>query len=245
MNNRTRFLAAVLLLMLILGGGLAFGAFLGVLGGNRAADWGSLDSFNQIAMTAIGEMEILAGDRAGIEVDASPRDLSRLRIYVADDTLHVDYREDWMAALGPRPQSIRYVVTVSELRALDLTGAAAVSAAAIDTDRFELAVRGSGSVDVGMMTVDAIDVNFSGGGKVTMAGVAADQAVSISGAGAYEAGELRSETARIRVSGTGSATVWVTEALDIDISGPGEVRYRGTPRVTQSVTGLGGVRQVE
>jgi hypothetical protein len=187
----------------------------------------------------------LPGDRAAIAVNASPRDLSRLRIYVADDTLHVDYREGWLAALGPRPQPIRYVVTIPELRALELAGAATISAADIDTERFELAVRGTGSVDIAAMAVDAVDMNFSGSGTVTMAGIAADQAVSISGAGAYEAGELRSETARVRVSGAGSATVWVTEALDVDISGLGEVRYRGTPRVTQSVTGLGGVRQVE
>ncbi len=245
MNNRMRFLAAILLLTLILGGSLALGRSLGVLGGKSAADWASLDSFNRIAMAAIGEMEILPGDRAAIEVDASPRDLNRLRIYVADDTLHIDYREGWLAALGPRPQPIRYVVTVPELRALDLAGAATIGVAEVDTERFELGVRGIGSVDLAAVIVDAIDVNFSGGGTVTMAGSAADQAVSISGAGAYEAGELRSETARIRVSGAGSAMVWVTEALDIDISGLGEVSYRGTPRVTQSVTGLGGVKQVE
>ena len=77
MNNRARFLGASLLLTLILAGSLALGAFFGLLGGNRAADWDSLDSFNRIAMAAIGEMEILPRDRAAIEVDASQRDLNR------------------------------------------------------------------------------------------------------------------------------------------------------------------------
>ena len=96
----------------------------------------------------------------------------------------------------------------------------------------------------GDLQADGVEVDFSGGGRALLRGTVADQSISISGAGSYEAADLRTETARVRVSGAGTAVLWVTEALDVDISGLGSVRYYGDPVVSRNVSGLGSVESL-
>ena len=82
-------------------------------------------------------------------------------------------------------------------------------------------------------------VTFIGGGRVILGGAAADQAVSIAGAGEYDAGALVSETARVQIAGEGVAVLRVSDALDVEILGPGRVSYYGDPIVTQRIEGEG------
>jgi hypothetical protein len=67
------------------------------------------------------------------------------------------------------------------------------------------------------------------------------QDVTISGMGDYQAGDLQSREADFRISGMGNSTIWVTESLDVSISGAGSLEYYGEPHVSTSGTGLGDV----
>ncbi|MBC7333857.1 MAG: DUF2807 domain-containing protein, partial [Actinobacteria bacterium] len=72
------------------------------------------------------------------------------------------------------------------------------------------------------------------------------QKISISGVGSYDAKELESRNCKIVISGTGKATVNVSETLDINMSGIGSINYIGNPSVTQSITTGGGtIRRIE
>ena len=66
-----------------------------------------------------------------------------------------------------------------------------------------------------------------------------DQEIELSSVGTYSAGGLESARARIALSGAGTATLWVTEELDVDISGVGSVDYYGDPVVAPEISGLG------
>jgi hypothetical protein len=66
-----------------------------------------------------------------------------------------------------------------------------------------------------------------GAGSVDADGVADDLSVRISGAGEFSGGDLHSQTAEVRISGMGSATVWVDKELDASISGAGDVKGVG------------------
>jgi len=70
------------------------------------------------------------------------------------------------------------------------------------------------------------------------------QEVRLTGAGEYDAADLKGESVEVELSGVGKATVWATEALDIQLSGVGNVSYYGDPRVTQNVSGVGKVKSL-
>jgi hypothetical protein len=71
-----------------------------------------------------------------------------------------------------------------------------------------------------------------------------EQVVTVSGPGAYRAHDLQSAQARVRVSGDGSATVRVSQRLDVEVSGDGSLRYVGSPTVEETVTGSGSVERI-
>ena len=67
---------------------------------------------------------------------------------------------------------------------------------------------------------------------------------TISGSGKYMGEDLRSETASVKVDGSGDATVWTTGSLDARVAGSGSVRYYGDPTTSFSGTGSGKIRRV-
>jgi hypothetical protein len=56
--------------------------------------------------------------------------------------------------------------------------------------------------------------------------------------------EVAARSARVDVSGSGGATVQVSERLDAHVSGSGDVRYRGEPSVQAEVSGSGDVERI-
>ena len=67
------------------------------------------------------------------------------------------------------------------------------------------------------------------------------QEIELKGFGNYNARDLESRTASVRISGAGNAVVWVLDTLDVTISGAGNVEYYGDPRVTREISGAGKV----
>jgi hypothetical protein len=65
--------------------------------------------------------------------------------------------------------------------------------------------------------------------------------LTLSGFGTFEAPELESQTAEVRISGAGSATVRVTDNLKANVSGAGSIDYYGSPAVDRNVSGAGSI----
>jgi hypothetical protein len=101
---------------------------------------------------------------------------------------------------------------------------------------------GAGNLTVKSLTVESLTVEHSGVGNINLSGQAARQDVHLSGAGNYSARDLESQDVAVRQSGVGNAHVWAVTTLDAGLSGAGNIDYRGTPAVTQKVSGVGHIR---
>jgi hypothetical protein len=65
--------------------------------------------------------------------------------------------------------------------------------------------------------------------------------IDITGSGEVEAFDLEVKECNIRISGAGECGVNVINALDVVISGVGNIRYMGDPAVTTDISGVGNV----
>ena len=64
----------------------------------------------------------------------------------------------------------------------------------------------------------------------------------MSGAGGYNAANLRSHSCTISISGVGGAKVFADQTLNAQVSGVGGVEYYGNPSDVQTeVSGLGSI----
>jgi hypothetical protein len=103
---------------------------------------------------------------------------------------------------------------------------------------------GSGNITLASLSADSMIAAISGSGRFNAAGTLTDQQVQILGSGDYRGSNLQSKRAAVRISGSGSSSLWVTDALEANLSGSGSVTYAGKPSVTVNRSGSGSVKQV-
>jgi hypothetical protein len=185
---------------------------------------------------------ITQGATEGLTVEADDNLLPLITSVVRDGTLELGFdRANWSDTIRPsRP--IRYLVSLRDLSALDLSGLGSLSSLSLAAGSLRLTISGSGNVRLDQLTANDLDATLSGSGTITLAGQVEQQAVSLPGSGDYVAGDLESQSADVTLSGSGNITVWVRERLDVRIGGSGTVNYFGTPTTgRRDITGSGDI----
>jgi hypothetical protein len=99
-------------------------------------------------------------------------------------------------------------------------------------------VQGSGDLELNAGNSENITLEQHGAGEVTAVGSARKLTVRKDGSGELDAQHLRADEVTVRQSGSGDTVVLAREAIVVEMSGSGDVRVRGGPRV-QSVARTG------
>lgn len=101
---------------------------------------------------------------------------------------------------------------------------------------------GSGSLTLPYLEGDILEANISGSGRVRVdSGRVDSEQLHISGSGDFRLAGVEARTATVHSSGSGNAELYLTQQLDVNISGSGMVYYRGNPRITAQISGSGKV----
>ena len=226
---------------------------------------GPLGSFTRLAHYGVGNIILTQGDQPELRIEASEEMRQRVRTEIKDDTLEIHFDQDWWDWLGwifTWNWRIDYYLTMSEIKSLSMHGAGNLKAELLKAADLELSQSGAGNIEIDAVVADNLTLVTSGAGNVKinslnvsgleatqksvgnieLAGQAARQNVTLSGAGNYNAVRLESQQVAVRLSGVGNASVWASQSLDAKLSGAGNVDYRGNPALTKSISGLGNVR---
>ena len=97
---------------------------------------------------------------------------------------------------------------------------------------------GSGNIDM-YVAVDNLDVLVSGSGDIYLEGLADNVDIDITGSGWARTFNLPADFSNVRITGSGSAEVTCDNDLDVNISGSGDVFYKGHPQINSTITGSG------
>lgn len=133
-------------------------------------------------------------------------------------------------------------VHFGELNAIALSGSGdIVSRDAITSDELDIAVAGSGDI---RLQLDATESNaaVSGSGDIELSGSSKTFEAAVAGSGDIKAYELKSDKAELKISGSGTIHANVASELVARISGSGNIKYKGNPRIEDvKVSGSGNV----
>lgn len=202
-----------------------------------------LGEFNRIAMRGVGKMFINQGKEQSVVIEGDKIGVSRISTNVSDGRLVIDIGRDWVEKISAGfdfiSNDILIKITLKDLRELEVTGAADIEVGEIKTDALELKLIGASNLKVTELKADSLKTEIPGAGKVQVEGKVRDQSVTLAGAGNFSGYKLESETAKVVLSGVGSAQLWVKKELDATIAGVGSVEYYGNPTIKQSVAMLG------
>ena len=200
--------------------------------------------FDRIRVDGPYEVEVTSGGAPGAVASGDARALDAVSVRVQGGTLIVGRGVNaWGGFPGDRPTLPRIVIQAADLRgaaiagggrlridrmrglavSLDLTGAGAIDVAAIDADRLQANLVGTGSLRVAGRVLRA-RFQSDGAGTIDAQGLDA-RAIDVAAQSAGDARFSASETAT--VTATGSGSVSVTGGAHCTVRGPGRVDCAG------------------
>lgn len=138
--------------------------------------------------------------------------------------------------------TMKLYVSVRNINDLQVNGGGKIiSENSIAADYVTLGVSGNGSMDVDLKG-NTIKAEVSGGGAMTLRGYATSIDALVSGSGSINGFNCALETAKVKVSGSGSCQLNVASNLDALVLGNGEVKHKGnTKSVQKKIYGSGTV----
>ena len=197
-------------------------------------------TFTEVSFGISGNLYIKQGSKQSLVLEGD--DLDEVETDVSGGKLRIRNRSNnWR--MGNKRRDV--YITITKLEGLNLSGSGKViGEGTFDTGDLDLGVSGSGDLELDV-EADNIDTGISGSGDIELTGSAKEHAVSISGSGRLDAEDLEAETYRIRISGSGSCRINVSEEIDSRVSGSGSIYYKGSPnKVNNHSSGSGKLRKI-
>ncbi len=138
--------------------------------------------------------------------------------------------------------TMKVMVSVKNINELQVNGGGKIiSENSIASDYLSLAVSGSGSMDLDIKG-NNVKTEVSGSGSISIKGYASSNDIYISGSGSLKSFTCDLENAKIKMSGSGSAELTVSNNLEALVLGSGTIKHKGnTKTVTKKVYGSGAV----
>jgi predicted small secreted protein len=200
-------------------------------------------NFNRVDMAAVGDVHIKRDNREELRIKVDDNLLPYFKTKVVDGVLVIYLNPP--VSLQPT-QPIELDLSVKDLQEIRLSGAAKINAPHLEAEQFSVALTGAGNVAMADFYAKKLTVWMPGAGNVMISGRVDEQDITLPGSGRYQAGNLTSTNAAIRIDGAGNADLQMRDVLHAEIHGAGTIRYGGHPRtVGKSVTGAGTIIAVE
>jgi len=197
--------------------------------------------FHAIEISYPGEIVITQGNAVSVKIEAEDNVLPGLKTQVKGNTLEIFYKAENGKHVNPT-EAVKITIVVKELDDVQFSSAGELTIDGLKTDKLDFDLSGAGKVTVSDIETKSLRIDLSGAGSMEATGTADQLEMNISGFGSFDGGDLHSQSASVNISGAGSATVWVDDELDANVSGAGSVNYYGSPStLTKNVSGVGSV----
>lgn len=194
----------------------------------------SVSAFNEISSYGDAQVIVSKDTITSIRVEAQQNVLDALNLEVRNGELQIGRNNCFR-----NTKTIKVYVSTPSLSSVNLSGSGSIEGiGTFSAHSFRSEISGSGSISFAV-DVDNLNCTSSGSGTLHFAGSADYQDIEMSGSGQTHNFDLQSREANVRISGSGSCEVRVSDKLDVHISGSGNVFYKGNPIINSSISGSG------
>ncbi len=253
---RARIIAAFLAASVI---GTASSAYADIVRGNGKVktEGRSVSAFSSVSMAGSGNLRVHKG-AGNIEITADSNILPYITTEVRGGELKIGFKPFTSII---RTTKLEFDVTVPSLEGVSISGSgdayidafsgssfsASVSGsgdikAELDFDEIKLSASGSGNFDA-EVDAEELEIRCSGSGTFKLVGSADKVDIDVSGSGDVYGRKLETMSAKVRVAGSGDVEIAVSDRLDAEALGSGDLRYWGNPEVKSRVAGSGRIKR--
>lgn len=203
----------------------------------------NLDNFNSISLSIPAKVYIQQGSSFRVAIDADENDLDKIETEVRNGKLDIK-NKNWSSNIKG---SVVINITMPELTALSVAGSGSFTTSSVfKCNDLNLSVTGSGNIKMEELSAEKLDALITGSGNISLNGnkTAGELKLNITGSGSYSAPDLKTDKVMITITGSGSAKINAVKELDTNITGSGDVHYKGDPIVNAHSTGSGKTRKM-
>lgn len=195
----------------------------------------NVDNFSKFDLQIDAEVNITQGATNNVVITAQNNIAEAIYAKVSGNKLKIYANKNLITA-----EPIVINITMSSIEEIEISGSGIIrSKGVINAPELDLEVSGSGKIFFNTVC-NKIETDISGSGEVHLKGSSIDSELNISGSGKLEAFDFATQTSKIEISGSGNADVTVSQNLTANISGSGNVNYKGNPaKVKSDVNGSG------
>lgn len=112
----------------------------------------------------------------------------------------------------------------------------------VESPSLEISISGSGDLIAENIQCENLKVSIAGSGDAKFSGRATNNNISIQGSGDVDALQLVTKTTNCSIRGSGDAKIQTTDELSAQVSGSGDIRFKGNPKkINKSVKGSGSI----
>ncbi len=201
--------------------------------------------FTAVHFNGAATLRISQGKKADLQASGSEEVLKDLSVKVRNGILYIDTKRDYGFLFGSDNADVSIDLVVVDLNELQFKGSADVDVQGLDVPELLIQVSGASDIFLHELFADTLTVSARGANEFSIQGEVKAQNISLKGASEYNAIGLLSDVTTIMLAGSGDAEIQVDKELDVKVYGVGEVAYLGSPKVNQSVRGMGSVKRIK
>ncbi|MDR3575779.1 MAG: DUF2807 domain-containing protein [Anaerolineaceae bacterium] len=230
----------LILLVFILLSGCSYNMLIG--SGVLTTNTRDSSGFTAITLEDCGELDITQGSVDSLTIQAEDNLMPFIKSEVKDARLTLGLRPNYQVNSIQNTLPVKYFVSVKNLREIVLSGAGKIITHGISANTLNVIETGPGSIRLDQLQAKELDLHLNGKGSTQVSGQVDLQTVEVGGPGEYDGDNLDSSYASVDVNGSGAATVWVKNALNVLLNGKGSTHYFGNPVLHVDNSGAGVVQ---
>lgn len=211
--------ALLFLLLPILAAGCHHGMRAEVRGsGKRVMEKRNVTPFTSISTEGAFDIEVTTQKELAVEVEGDDNILSMVTAEVSNNMLRLRNTKNYSSS-----EPVKFRISVPNLDHLIVEGAGNVSVKGLKNEKFEIDAEGAPTINVSGNT-KLVDIESSGAGKI-------------------DTHNLHAQRAVVDSKGVSRIDLDVADQLDVTVSGPSSVYYKGDPQVNKTINGPGKVER--
>lgn len=186
--------------------------------GKRALQKREIGPFTSISTNGAFTIEITCQKQPSLEIEGDDNVLQYVTAEVSNNVLRLDSERSYSTN-----EPVVVKITVQNLEGLSVNGAGRIDIKGMNNEKFEIDSSGAPSIVVSGNT-KVVDIDSSGAGKI-------------------DTNNLHASRAIVDSKGVSRIELDVADQLDVTVSGPSSVLYKGDPVVNKTVNGPGKVEK--
>jgi hypothetical protein len=207
--------------------------------GNVVTEERNVSGFDSISISSSMNLIIEQTGSESLKIEAEDNIIPLVKTSVIGKELVIRLAFGSFISIKP----INCYVTVKDLEGLKVSSSASANCKELTTDKLDINMSSSGRANL-VVHANELNANLSSSAVLKISGDAVKQSIKVSSSGNYEAENLLSKECTVRASSSGSATVNVSDLLNVNISSSGQVNYIGKPEIHQEISSSGSLNNI-